>query len=300
MKKQITYLFVAAAMMVSTSVIAQNDRDRDRDRDDRGDFHLDEVYNMSSTGTLHLNSEDAEIRIIGSNRSDVHVKIDREEEIRGLRNRGRDFDMRIEEKGGDLYLTEREGSGVRIVMGSYRVDYEILIELPESASLRIRGEDDDYYVKNVNGAISIDTEDGDIELVDCDGDKFDFKLEDGDLKMDGGKGDFSLRLEDGDADIRNAKFGSLEADIEDGTISVETEIKDGGLYDIRSDDANVEFIVLNGGGDFTVMKDDGSIRASAEFDLKRETDYREEYTLPGGSAEVEIRTEDGRVRLGKK
>ena len=154
--------------------------------------------------------------------------------------------------------------------------------------------------KNVNGEISIDTEDGDIELAECNGDKFDIRLEDGDLEMDGGQGDFSLRLDDGDADIRDAKFASFEADVEDGTIIVETEIKDGGLYDIRSDDANVEFVVLSGGGDFTLTKDDGSVRAGSDFELKRETDYREEYTLKGGTADVEIRTSDGRIRLVKK
>ncbi len=285
---------MAFAMIISTTAIAQNDRDRD------GDFHLDEVYKMDAKGTLHLNSEDADIRIIGSSRSDVHVKIDRSEEVRGFSSRRRDFDMRVENRGGDLYLTERERSGVRVMMGSYRVDYKILIEMPESGSLRIRGEDDDYYIKNVNGEISLQTEDGDVELMDCLGSKFDIRLEDGDLRMDGGNGDFSLRLDDGDADIRNAKFTSLEANVEDGTISVETEISDNGFYDIRSDDANVEFIVLNGGGEFTVTKDDGSIRASSAFELTRESDYREEYKLAGGSADVEIRTSDGRVRLSKK
>ena len=294
MKKQFTMMMMAAALLVGNAALAQDDKD------DRGSFHLDEVYKMDAKGTLHLNSEDADVRIIGSNRSDVRVKIDREERVRGLSSRRRSYDMKIENRGGDLYLTERESSGVRIMMGSYSLDYEILIELPESASLRIKGEDDEYYVKNVNGDISIDTEDGDIELLDCLGDKFDIRLEDGDFRMDGGKGDFNVRIEDGDVDIRGAKFDSFEASIEDGNMSIETEIKDGGLYDIRGDDADIEFIVLNGGGDFTVTKDDGSIRASSEFELRRESDYREEYSLNGGSADVEIRTNDGRVRLSKK
>ena len=294
MKKQITYLFMAAAMMVTTGAMAQNNRDDD------GDFHLDEVYKIDAKGTLHLNSEDADVRIIGSSRSDVHVKIDRTEEVRGFSSRRRAFGMDIENKGGDLYLSERERSGIRVMMGSYRVDYEISIELPESASLRIKGEDDDYYVKNVNGEISVQTEDGNVELIDCLGSKFDVRLEDGDLRMDGGNGELFLRLDDGDADIINAKFDELEANIEDGSLTIETEIKDGGMYDIRGDDANVEFIVLNGGGNFMITKDDGSIRASAEFDLTRESDYKEEYKLDGGSADVEIRTEDGRVRLSKK
>ncbi len=297
MKKQLTF-FVAAAMMITTTAFAQNNRDRDRDRE--GDYHLDEVYTMDAKGTLHLSSEDADVRIIGSNRSDVHVKIDRYEEVRGFSSRRRDFEVEVDNRGGDLYITEREGRGVRVTMGSYRVDYTILIEMPESGSLRIKGEDDDYYIKNVDGEIELTTEDGDVELLECNGNKFDFRLEDGDLRMDGGQGDMFIRIEDGDVDVRNGKFESLEANVEDGTIIIETEITDNGLYDIRGDDANIEFVVLSGGGDFTVTKDDASVRASSAFEQTRESDYREEFKLSGGSADVEIRTGDGRVRLTKK
>jgi DUF4097 and DUF4098 domain-containing protein YvlB len=295
MKKQLTALCMVTAMLVSTSLIAQDDRE------DRGDFHLDETYEISATGTLHLNSEDADIRITGSNRSDVHVKIDRDESTRGVSSRSRSFKVEVENRNGDLHVTEKRGrSGGSFTIGSYSVKYDITIELPESASLRIKGEDDDYYVKNVNGKISIETEDGDVELNDCNGDQFDIRLEDGDLRMDGGQGDLYLRMDDGDADVRNGKFESMEVTAEDGSVSIETEVADGGNYEIRTDDSNVEFIVLNGGGEFTISKDDGRIQASSEFDLKRETDYREEYVLSGGSAEIDIRVNDGRVRLSKK
>lgn len=295
MKKQLTALCMASAMLVSTALIAQDDRE------DRGDFHLDETYEISATGTLHLNSEDADVRITGSSRSDVHVKIDRDESSRGVSSRSRSFSVDVENRSGDLYVTEkRERSGSSFSIGYSNVKYDITIELPEAASLRIKGEDDDYYVKNVNGKISIETEDGNVELDDCNGDKFDIRLEDGDLRMDGGHGDLYLRMDDGDADIRNGKFESMEVAAEDGSVSIETEIADGGSYDIRTDDSNVEFIVLNGGGEFTISKDDGRIQASSDFDLKRETDSREEYTLGGGSADIKIEVSDGRVRLSKK
>ena len=47
----------------------------------------------------------------------------------------------------------------------------------------VKGVVDDYLVRNVNGSIEMDVDDGDIELRDCNGDKFDFNLEDGDLKL---------------------------------------------------------------------------------------------------------------------
>ena len=289
-------LLAVLGLFVTQLSYAQRDRDRDRD----SDYHLDETYKMDATGTLHLSSSDADVRIIGSNRSDVHVKIDRTEEVRGISSRPRDFEVEVENRGGDLYVTERRGRGTRFTMGYSRLDYDILIELPQGASLRVKGDDDDYYVKNVNGAINMETDDGDIELLDCNGEDFEFNLEDGDLRMDGGRGKIYVRIDDGDVDIQDGKFDNMEMRLEDGSAIIETSIADGGVYDIRGDDARFDFVVLAGGGDFLVTKDDGSIRASSEFETISENDYRSELKLPGGSADVDIRTNDGRVRLSKR
>lgn len=283
-----------ALALITTTALAQRDRENGRD------FHLDKTYDMNATGTLHLTSADADVRITGSNRTDVHVKIDRTEEVRGISSRSRGFDVEIDNRGGDLYITERRGRGSRISVGYSRIDYDIEIELPEGASLRVKGDDDDYLVKNVNGAIQMETDDGDIELRDCNGKDFDFQLEDGDLKIDGGQGKLYVRSDDGDIDVQNGKFDDVEINLEDGSIILETSISDSGIYDIRSDDARIDFVVLNGGGDFTVTKDDGSVRASSDFDTLRETDSRSELRLDGGKAEVQIRVNDGRVRLSKR
>ena len=103
-----------------------------------GEFHLDKNYNISSNGTLHLDSEDAEVRITGSSRSDVHVKIDRVQTVRGFSSGRTEFNVEVENRGGDLYITERERGGVRVQMGSIRTDYTIDIELPESVSIRVQ------------------------------------------------------------------------------------------------------------------------------------------------------------------
>ncbi len=292
--KRFTMLLMAAFFITHLS-FAQ------RDRDSGDEFHLDEVYEMNATGTLNLNTEDADVRIIGSNRSDVHVKIDRVVTSRGVSSRSRDFDVDVENRNGDLFIRENKGRSRGFIgVGYFRTDYDILIELPEGASLKVRGEDDDYYVKNVNGAIEMETEDGDIELVDCDGDDFEFILEDGDLKLDGGKGKFYARLDDGDIDMINGNFDNIEIQVEDGNVSMETGIADNGTYDIRADDARIDFVVLSGGGDFRVTKDDGRVRATSDFETIRESDYRSELKLAGGKADVQIRTNDGSVRLSKR
>lgn len=290
-------LLLLAAFFITNLSFAQ----RDRDEDKGGEFHLDKVYEMSATGTLNLNTEDADVRIVGSNRSDVHVKIDRVVTSRGASSRSRSFDVDVENRNGDLFIRENKGRSRGFIgVGYFRTDYDILIELPEGASLRVRGEDDDYYVKNVNGAIEMETEDGDIELVDCNGSDFEFILEDGDLKLDGGKGKFYARLDDGDIDMINGGFDNVEIQVEDGNVTMETGIADNGVYDIRADDARIDFVVLSGGGDFRVTKDDGRVRATSDFETIRENDYRSELKLAGGKADVQIRTNDGSVRLSKR
>ncbi len=260
-------------------------------------FSLDEVYSLSADGTVHLRSSDANVKITGSDRSDVHLVIERTETTRGVRSSRSRFDVEVEERQGDLYITERERRGVTFQIGSWRVDYEIEIEMPRTGSLRIKGDDDDYVIRSVNGEISIETDDGDIELIECNGDKFDLQLEDGDLRMDGGKGSLYVRVDDGDLDIRNGNFATVEVSAEDGNVSLETTLSDNGVYEIRGDDADIDFVVLSGGGEFNVAKDDGRISSSSAFETLQETERRAKLSLDGGKADVDIRIEDGRVRL---
>ena len=265
-----------------------------------GEFHLDQVYALGANGTVHLVSSDADVRITGTDRSDVHVKIDRFEQVNGIRSGRRRFSVEVEEKGGDLFIEERRSGSVSFSMGSFRTEYEIVIEMPSNGSLRVRGEDDDYIIKSIHGAISISSEDGDIDIYDTKSSNIDVRLEDGDLRLAGGTGRFYANSEDGDLDIRNAAFTELEIVIEDGNVSLETTLADNGVYDIRSDDANIEFTVLSGGGKFLISKDDGRVNSGMGFTVQEETDNRVLLSLPGGSADVEIRINDGRVRLHTK
>ena len=265
-----------------------------------GEYHLDQSYTIAANGTLYLDSEDANVNITGSSRTDAHVKIDRVVETRGFSSGRNEFRFDVEDRAGNLYLTERSRGGVTMQVGYSRTDYTIDIELPRGVSLKIKGEDDDYVIRNIDGKISIETEDGDIELIDCFGSDFQFKLEDGDLKVDGGNGSISIDIEDGDVDIRKGNFDRIEVDVQDGNIILETAIVDNGIYDIKAEDARIDFVVLKGGGEFLVLKDDGSLRTSSDFETLQESDHRALVKLPGGNAKIEIRTDDGRVRLSKQ
>ncbi|PIQ47077.1 MAG: hypothetical protein COW03_17305 [Cytophagales bacterium CG12_big_fil_rev_8_21_14_0_65_40_12] len=265
-----------------------------------GEYHLDQTYTIATNGTLYLDSEDANVNITGSSRTDAHVKIDRVVETRGFSSGRNEFRFDVEDRAGNLYLTERRRGGVTVQVGYSRTDYTINIELPRSVSLKVKGEDDDYIIRNIDGKISIESEDGDIEVIDCHGSDFQFKLEDGDLKVEGGNGAISVDIEDGDVDIRKGNFDRIEMDVQDGSVILETAIADNGIYDIKAEDARVDFVVIKGGGEFLVLKDDGSLRTSSDFETLQESDHRSLVKLAGGNAKIEIRTGDGRVRLSKQ
>lgn len=284
-----TKLFLTSAFLLTlmvSNVYAQDNN-----------FNLDQVYSLSSDGTVHLKSEDANVKITGSDRNDVHVVIDRSESNRGIRSNRSRFDIRVEERQGDLFITEAASRGVTFQIGSTRVEYEIEIEMPKTGSLRIKGDDDDYVIRSVNGEISIETDDGNVELIECNGGRFDLQLEDGDLRMDGGTGTLYVRVDDGDIDIRNGAFERVEIDSEDGSVSLETSLSDSGRYELSGDDANIDLVVLEGGGEFNVAKDDGRISSNSAFKTIQETERRSKLELEGGNAKVDIRVEDGRVRL---
>ena len=294
MKTKQLLFSIAGLLMIGLTANAQ------RDRNSNTDYELDQEYNLDAQGTVHLSSSDAQVNIKGTDRNNVHLVVNRYEDVRGVSSSRRSFEIDVEERNGDLYITERERRGVNIRMGYYSVDYDIDIEMPMTGSLRIKGDDDDYVIRSVNGKISIAVDDGDIELINCEGDDFDIELEDGDLKMDGGKGNFYGRIDDGDIDIRNGNFESVEIRAEDGNVSIETSLSNKGTYELSADDARIDFVVLSGGGKFNVLKDDGRVSADSTFDTIRETDSRSQLELKGGDAEVDIRVNDGRVRLSSE
>lgn len=267
---------------------------------EEGEFHLDETYALGTNGIIHLSSEDADVRITGSDRADVHVKIDRIETVNGIRSGNRTFAVNVEEVNGDLVIKERKSGNIRFSIGTFRTEYKITIEMPRNGGLKIDGEDDDYVIRSVDGVISMRVEDGDIELLDTKTRSLDIDIEDGDIRLDGGIGKLLIRTEDGDVDVRNGAFTRVDIESEDGDVAIETSLADDGTYEIVSDDADIDFVVLSGGGRFYVAKDDGRVSSTSDFKVEEERDHRVTLSLGGGKADVDVRVNDGRVRFSTR
>ena len=282
-------LLATGILLSSFSVLAQSDK--------TGNFHLDKEFKMESAGVIHLSSSDAKVFIIGSSRSTAHVKIDREVTTKGLIFGEEKFTVDVTEQNGGLLIKERSGSTHVGMVGYYNENYTMNIEVPTGASLIIRGDDGDYFIKAVNGSIELDLDDADVELAGCLGSNFKVRLDDGDLRMDTGKGTLEVDADDADIVIKSASFEKIMADIDDGDFVIETSLSENGDYYIDGQDGLISFTVLGGGGKFDIRHDDARVIAEGKFDTVEKSEDRTRLTLANGNAKVNIHADDARVRL---
>ena len=262
-----------------------------------GEFKLDKVYSMDPNGTIDMQTDDAKIKITGTNRKDVHVIIYRKEVTHGWKYNRSDFYVDVDERGGDLYIREEPKTGIVISVGYMREEYEIIIEAPEGVSLVIKGDDDDYVIRNINGSIYLNIDDGDVELIGCSGNHFEFEIDDGDIEMDEGNGYLYIRADDADVYIQNGKFDEINATLDDGDLIIETSLTDDGSYSFRVDDGSIELYITDGGGEFDIRHDDARISSSPEFILIDKDENETFLELPNGTARVKVRADDARIRL---
>lgn len=263
---------------------------------DSEDFHLDEAYPIAADGTIKLVSDDADISIIGENRNDVAVKIDRVVSKNGVHMSDGDFKIEVSITGGNLNIIEYSG-GSSFSIGNISEDYSITIHAPKGVSLDLKGDDDEYKINGMAGSIIIDADDVEVKMTNCKTKSIDINIDDGEVDIDEAYGYLRARMDDGELRVLNGSFDEIDFLGDDSEAYIATSISSSGSYLFRGDDAGFDIDILGGGGQFIISHDDGSIRASSSFKLEQESDSKSVYYLPGGNAEVQFRGDDMTVRL---
>lgn len=261
------------------------------------EFHLDEEYPMDKSGTIDLRVSDARVFVTGSSRSTAHVKIDRTVTMKGLYSSEEEFRVDVDPVNGGLVIREHQNTTTSGIITYLKENYKVEIAAPEGASLVIRGDDGDFFIKNVNGQLSLSVDDAAVQTTGCGGDKFSFRIDDGDLRMDGGRGELALEADDADIEIYAAAFLSVDVQIDDGDMVLETSLSDAGSYEVETEDGDVDLRVTAGGGIFSISHDDAGIRLHGPFETKDSEDNFSRVVLPGGNANVRIRADDAVVHL---
>ena len=265
-----------------------------------GIFQLDQDYSIAQKGTIKLNSSDAKVYITGSSRTTAHVKIYRQVTTKGVVFGQEEFSVDISEENGNLSIREHSNSSVVGMIGYHYEKYTITIEAPEGISLQVNGDDGDYQIRNIDGDISLDLDDADVELTGCSGDNFRFRLDDGDIVMDEGKGKLDIDADDADVRITNANFTSVVADMDDGDLEIETSLSNTGDYMINAQDGLIAFTITQGGGKFDIRHGDSRVTTEGDFKQVERSENRTSLVLASGNARVDIRSDDARVRLVKR
>lgn len=261
-------------------------------------FDLNETYSIDADGSISLSSDDAEVTITGSDRSDIHVEVHYKLEVTGFSFGSRNkFDMQVTERGGELIIEEQPRDFNGVTFGSTREEYTIRIEAPHGVSLELQGDDENYEIREMEGDIAIDADDAQARLMACRGNHFSFGLDDGSVVMDEGSGSLTIDADDGEADIRNGNFDEITLDADDGDFAISTALSDTGSYSFDMDDGNLVFRITGGGGRFTVRHDNADISANSAFRQTLDEENEDQYELPAGSASVQIDVDDANIQL---
>jgi len=260
------------------------------------EFHLDEIYKVDTNGEIQLSSDDADVFIIGSDRKDVHVKIDRVIESGGIVWGDNKFDVIVEVRDGNIEIHDKAWGNSGMI-GYTREEYVIKIEAPGSMKLDIQGDDGDYEISHMANNLRIKVDDGDIKLNNFSGSFSYFDLDDGDVTMRGGMGQLIVKMDDGAMHISDGNFDHIDMNVDDGDITLETVLADNGDYQFIVEDGAIDLAILSGGGTFDIRHDDGHVRYDASFYVVDEEEDFINLKLAGGNADVRIKGDDMSVRL---
>ena len=264
-------------------------------------FH--ESFDVEPGAVLHLQSGDGDVVVEPWDEATIDVSVEYHYERSGL-HWGRDlkdFNVLFRQEGDGVFVDEDRGdSGTSVQLGTVnRREYLYLIKAPAWVELDVDGEDGDIQVSGWNANVEIVCDDGNVDLIDSDGSRFDLQLEDGDLKLRRCAADIHVEIEDGDVDLEEVTTQNFALEAADGEIDL--DLVGDGVVDwvVRVDDGDVR-LAFSGEVDAEVLieTDDGDIRIdTVEADDTRSREGSYSGRLGSGEGHLRLRTEDGDISL---
>jgi len=275
-------------------------------------------FMIKADGTLFLETSDADISILGSDRKDVFIEVFRKVKIKS--NHEEKFSVVIKEDKGNIRLSEiisynkkKKNNWV-----SYKdMDYRITIQAPHSTQLHIISEDGDIVMENMQGKLYTKIEDGDINIKACEFEHLEIYTEDGDVQMTGNitklteiyaedgrvdldqvSGKLKATLEDGNLNLHHGILRSIDISSTDGNVQLRTALTGDGDYKIVNQDGDIMMELLDGDATFTLKHQDGNVRTSGDFQIKEKRNNKMVVTTKNANnVKVSMSTQDGDITL---
>ena len=253
--------------------------------------HVDTTVTIERGGTVHLGIISGEIRVIGSQRTDVRIVAEAE--------RGR-FETSF--SASRIALNSRSVNGRQ---GSVRVDVSVPIGTRVTASsisgmIEIRATEAEVSARSTSGTVIVrDAKDrvegqsisGDVEMRNVSG-QIRAETTSGEIRLENGSGEITAASVSGSISLRGSRFDGIRADATSGSISYEGPLTHNGSYRFNSHSGSVLLVVPANVG-ATLELETFSGRITTDFPLVLQPgdgvgrrNRRMEFTLGDGGARV--------------
>lgn len=182
------------------------------------------------------------------------------------------------------------------------VETEIVVEGP-AGDVTAQTVDGGITVRRVTGSVTVGSIEGDLLLEAIRG-RIKANATDGDAVLRDVTGDLLVETVDGDVTLEGIEASNVDVGTVDGTVTYRGVIRDGGRYRLTSHDGDVILAVPPGlNATIQIATFDGSFEADPAFRVQiseARPGRRFSFTLGTGSAQVELESFDGSIRLQRR
>ncbi|MFC1730335.1 DUF4097 family beta strand repeat-containing protein [candidate division KSB1 bacterium] len=283
-------------------------------------------FDMEPGGYVDIQADDGYIRINTWDQDRVEVVMNKRAWGRNQREAERNLDnieIDINHRGDRLYIhdvTDKENHRniglLDLIRGNWEfgssVDFEIM--MPKNMNLELTADDGDVSVTDLEGEITVDIDDGDLNFENLSTNRIEITMDDGDIDFDNVRQmteaeralvfisfddgnvdvrrtemeEFEIGGDDGDITLLDVTVKNLEIDLDDGDFDGDLEVKPSGRIRVIIDDGDA---IMNLPEDisayFNLYAYDGRIRTDFPVEVERDEER----------AWVKDRTRDGDINI---
>lgn len=254
---------------------------------------------MSSDGTISLVADEGDIVIRSWEKGEVYLKMTKRASARTRREAERrlnEIEVLIREEKDKLVIRELNQNqedqfnffdlfdGEFWKEREWRggvVDFELVV--PKRIQLRLKCDEGDIEVSGTEGKLTIDVDEGDVDIEDIVSEQIQVRVDEGDVKcyriQEQGQGFLRVESDEGRIRIEDSVIEEVDLSADEGKIVLsDVQVSRLGLYTDEGD-VVADFQPLEGGR-YRMETDEGNVRIS----------------IPGdANLEVRLQTDEGRI-----
>ena len=236
------------------------------------------TFKMNKGGLIHLSANEGEVIIRGWDKDEVKLHMVKRAWGRGRREaeaRLEEIEVAIRENSNRLMIREivpeHQGS-VNVFRlfdrdfweeegwHSQVVDFELWV--PRQVNLRIKGDESDVDISEVEGKVTVDVDEGDVMLADVRSEEMQIRLDEGDVTLidceSTDDGLLKVDSDEGRITLRNGRFHEVDLASDEGSLIVDAATIQ--RFWLSTDEGDVEaFFIPSKGGSYRIEADEGDI-----------------------------------------